>query len=141
LENDFADTCQGALYLIYEPGMQKHKRFEREPTKELDYEVSDLTTLIYSPTPNVYIVYCKTGTKILLHLNQATKVRIETSCQMKLDKPTIRSDSTVTLTTEPSNYDGSWDPLDMPAVTFKDPGNVNFMLKNLGKIVTKVNEP
>jgi hypothetical protein len=36
--------------------------------------------------------------------------------------------------------DWAWDPLNMSAVTLKDPGYVDFMLNNLRKFVTKLNE-
>jgi hypothetical protein len=58
---------------------------------------------------------------------------------VKLDKHTITSDSIVSLVTEPLFYDWTWDPLNMPAMTLKDPGHVDFMLNNLRKFVRKVN--
>ena len=78
--------------------------------------------------------------KKVLHFNQATKVRIEPTCQVKLDKHTITSNSIVNLATEPLYYNWSWDPSDMHAMTLKDPGHVDFMLNNLRKFVNKVNE-
>jgi hypothetical protein len=52
----------------------------------------------------------------------------------------LTSDSIVSLANEPLYYDWSWDPLDMPAVTLKNPGHVNFMLNNLRKYLAKVKE-
>ena len=76
----------------------------------------------------------------MLHLDQASKVRVDTNCHVKLEKHNITSDSIVSLTNEPLYYDWSWDPLEMPAVTLKDPGQVDFMLNNLQKFVVKVKE-
>jgi hypothetical protein len=41
---------------------------------------------------------------------------------------------------DPLYYDWAWDPLKMPAVALMDPCHVDFMLNNLRKFVTKVNE-
>jgi hypothetical protein len=138
--NDLVATCPGALYLRSEPEVQKHCRLERKPAIELIYQISDLEHLIYYPTPKVYTVYCKNGTKRVLHLSQATKVRIKPDCQENLDKHAITSDNIVNLATEPLYCDWSWDPLDMPVVILKDQGHADFMIINLRKFVTKVNE-
>ncbi len=76
----------------------------------------------------------------MLHLGQALKVRVDTYCHVKLEKHTITSETIVSLANEPLYYDWWWDPLEMPAVTLKDPGDVDFMLNNLRKFVLKVKE-
>jgi hypothetical protein len=107
LGNDLADTCLGALYIRSEPVVQKHCRFERKIAQELVYQISDLDHLIYSPKPQVHTIYCKNGTKRVLHLDQAAKVRVDTKCHVKLEKNTITSDSIVSLANEPMYYDWS----------------------------------
>ena len=92
LGNDLADTCLGALQIRSEPGVQKHCRFERKIVQELVYQTSDLDHLIYSPQPQVHTMYCKNGTRKVLHLDQATKVRVDTNCHVKLTKHKIMPD-------------------------------------------------
>ena len=74
----------------------------------------------------------------MIHLDQATKVRVNTHCHVKLEKHTITLDNIVSLANETLYYDWSWAPLEMPAVTLKDPGHVDFMLNNLRKFVAKL---
>jgi hypothetical protein len=129
--NDLADTFLGALYIRSEPGVQKHCRFERKIAQELVYQISDLDHLIYSPKPQVHTIYCKNGIKTVLHLDQEAKVRVDTNCHVMLEKHTTTPDSIVSLANEPLYYNWSLDPLEMPAVTLKDPGQVDFMLNTL----------
>ena len=74
----------------------------------------------------------------MLHLDYASKVKVDTNSHVKLEKHNITSDSIVSLANEPLYYDWSWDLLEMPAVTLKDPGHVDFMLNNLRKFVAKL---
>jgi hypothetical protein len=137
LGNDLTDTCLGALYIRYEPEVLKHCRFERKIAQELVYQISDLDYLIYSPKPQVHTIYCRNSKKKLQHLDQASKVT-DTNFHVKLEKLTITSDSIASLANDPLYYDWLWDPLEMPSVTLKDPGHINFMLNNQQKFLAKV---
>jgi hypothetical protein len=119
LGNDLADTCLEAFYIRSEPGVQKHCQFERKIAQEFVYQLSDLDHLTLSPKPQVHTIYSKNGKKKVLHLDQASKVRVDTNCHVKLEKHTITSDNIVSLANEPLYYDRSWNPLEMPALTLK----------------------